>query len=133
MFAALLTTLLPALVPAAVDGVRGLANKLLGGDQMKPANFEDYVKLEELGIKKLEALAKLDAPAGNISVWVANLRASCRYIMGYIIIIAYFVLRLLEGYGYIEAGSSQEAGQLAQVVFGFLFGDRMWRHLKQPK
>jgi len=133
MIAALLTTLLPALVPAAVDGVRGLANKLLGGEQMKPANFADYIKMEEMGIAKLKALAELDKPTGNISVWVANLRASCRYIMGYLIIAAWLILKLLEGYGYIAEGSSQEAGDLARVVFGFLFGDRMWRHLKSPK
>ena len=132
MFATLLATILPALIPAAVDGVKGLANKLLGGAQMKPANFADYIKLEEMGIKKLEALAKLDKPSDNISVWVANLRASCRYVMGYIIILAWFTLRILEGYGYIEVGSSQEAGDLARVVFGFLFGDRMWRSLKKP-
>ena len=128
MLTLLLTTLLPALIPAGVDIVKGAANKFFGGAQAEPANFADYIELRKLDIQKLQTLAELDKAPQNISIWVANLRASSRYVLAFIIIIAWFVLRLMEGLGYLSVGSSAEAGQLASIVFFFLFGDRMNQH-----
>lgn len=132
MLATLLTTILPALVPAGVDIIKGAANRLLGGSQMQPSNFEEYVKLEELGIKRLQAIAELDKPASNISVWVANLRASCRYIAVYAIIGIWAIFGALSMFDFIPGDSQivQDTGELARVAFSFLFGDRMYRFYK---
>jgi len=77
---ALLTFLLPALVPALTDGIRGLVAKVTGGAGQRPANIAERVQLMEAETARLQALAALDAPVGSPSQWVVDMRASYRYI-----------------------------------------------------
>lgn len=126
----LLTTVVPALVPAAVDGVKGAINHFAGGAQAKPGNFQEWLEYIKAMTERAKVLAELDKPASNISQWVADLRASARYIMGFFIIASWVVLRTLEGTGHLAVGSSAEAGDLARMVFAFLYGDRMWHKIK---
>ena len=82
--------------------------------------------------ERLKAVAELDRPAGEISRWVADLRASFRYALAGLIIAA------ATGIGVYVAAT--EPGlrkvvflaftEMAGSAFSFVFGDRMYRHLK---
>ena len=128
----LLTTVVPALLPAAVDGVKGAINHFSGGSQMKPANFQEWIEYSKASVERMRALSELDKPVGAISQWVSDLRASTRYIMVYIILIVWGVTGVAEAYAVIPAGSEfmEESSRMARVAFSFLFGDRMYHKLK---
>lgn len=118
----ILSLVVPALIPAVADGLRGVFNKLTGNAGAKPANVEEQIKLMAAENERLKALAELDRPAENISSWVADLRASFRYIAGGLIIVSavstlYFNADLLV---------QDAVWNLAGSVFAFLFGDRMY-------
>jgi hypothetical protein len=86
----------------------------------------------EAEAKKLAALAALDRPVGNISNWVADLRASFRYLAAGIIIIATIVAIFAQGAGLpIDVTLLDALLQLSGSVFSFIFGDRLYFHLKQ--
>lgn len=125
---ALLATLLPALVPAAVDGVKGLINKWTGG-VATPQTVDDVVKLGQLEIDRIKALAALDAPGANCSPWVADLRGSARYIAVGIILVWGVVIQLPAIHAAPE--TVLNAQQLMASAFSFLFGDRIYFNLKR--
>lgn len=76
---AFLTYVFPALLPALTDGLRGVIAKLTGGAGGQPQNMQERVALMQAETSRLEALAKLDAPVGDPSKWVVNIRAVFRY------------------------------------------------------
>ncbi len=51
-------SLIPALLPVATDGIRGIFNKLTGSVTAKPANVGEVVTLMHVETKRLEALAR---------------------------------------------------------------------------
>lgn len=127
-----LSMILPALVPAVADGIKGLMRRWSGGDPAEPQNAEERISLMEAETERLKAMAELDRPAGEISRWVADLRASFRYVLAGLIIA-----------GAVGVGiyvSAADAGlrkvvllafmDMAGSAFSFVFGDRMYRHLK---
>ena len=125
---ALLPTLLSALVPVAADGVRGIFAWLTGSEGAKPQNVQEAISLMQAEAQKLDALARLDAPAGPISPWVADLRASFRYIGAALVLVPLpfmaawaMVVATDQAFFLLEMYSAQIAGP----VWGFLFGDRM--------
>jgi len=121
----LLSTVLPALLPALSDGVRGLVGKFTGGAGANPQNVDEVIKLQEAETQRLEALAKLDSVGGGVSPWVANLRASSRYIAVWVALAQWpIVLWLVPEY-------ADTGAQFAQSAFFFLFGDRVYLHLKR--
>ncbi len=130
MIATLLTTLLPALIPAGIDIVKGVTNHFIGGDLSKPTNHAEWVEVQKAQTERLRVIAELDKPAANISRWVADLRASSRYIMVFLIFIAWAVLQGLEGGGVIAEGYAATSADFARSAFFFLFGDRVYRHVK---
>src|SRR4030066_1623754 len=85
---ALLALLLPALVPVASDAVRGIISKFTGGAGAIPQNVDEEIRLMNAKTENLKALADLDRPAGNISQWVADLRASFRYVAAGLLIVS---------------------------------------------
>ena len=128
----LLALLLPALVPAVVDGFRSVVGWLFGSSGAQPQNVEDAIKLMQAEVEKLKALAELDRPASNISQWVADLRASFRYLAAAIIILSTMGLIVAKGMGLaVDDGVIDILLQLSGSVFSFLFGDRVLLHLKQ--
>lgn len=141
MEATLISLILPALLPAVTDGLKGLAQKLFGGT--KPVNVDDQVKLMQAEVAKLQALAALDAPSGNISQWVADLRAAFRYISAALIIIgtlglvfAYFGMNYLDATNAPTLRANLEPIldillQMSSSVFAFMFGDRMYLSLRK--
>lgn len=123
----LLAMLLPSLIPAGIDLVKSLAGRLIG--DVKPATVADKVKLMEAETAKLQALAALDAPAGQVSEWVADLRASFRYLAAGIIIIATLIMCFVPNNAVI-LGVLLE---MSSSVFAFMFGDRVYLKLKNGK
>jgi len=133
----LLALILPSLIPAGLDAVKGLFSaaqrKWLG------LTVEEEIKLEEATVKRLTALAELDNPYGTPSLWVVNLRASSRYIMAGLSILAGIGL----GYAILfhNVNLDEEAKTFAMatsmdligIPFSFIFGERLWAGMKGTK
>ena len=81
----LLTTLLSALLPVGVEGIKQIITTKMGG--VKPTTIAEQLQIDDSEIKKLQAVAALDNPGGTPSQWVVDLRASSRYIAAGIVII----------------------------------------------
>ena len=124
----ILETLIPALLPAAADGVRGLFNRLTGGAGAKPANVSEVVTLMEADTNRLKVVAEIDK-AGNISQWVANIRALQRPVASTGIIAGYLVAVITGADADVTLGLSQ----YAQMVTFYLFGDRTYSYFKKGK
>ena len=84
----LFNLILPALVPAFTDGVRGLFAKFTGGAGGQPQNMQERISLIQAETEKLKALADLDTPNGEPSKWIIDLRASYRYVIITFILLA---------------------------------------------
>jgi hypothetical protein len=119
---ALLSMIIPALIPMFSDTVRGIVNKLTGGSGAKPANVAEAIQLMDAETKRLEAVAKLDAPPANISKWVGDLRASTRYIIAIIVVLNAVATVYVPG---LQEEYVDMSITLAGSVWSFLFGERM--------
>ena len=126
---ALLGLLLPALVPVASDAIRGVVARLTGGAGAKPQSVDEAIRMMEAETAKLTALAELDRPAGNISQWVADLRASFRYIAAGVIILAAVVTLFVP----TSVELVDIVWQAAGSVWAFIFGDRAYQYIKKGK
>ena len=130
----LLALLLPSLIPVVADGVRNLFGWLFGGSGAKPQNVEEAIKLMAAETSKLEAIAKLDAPAPNISPWVADLRGSFRYLAAAMIILGTFGFIAAKSTGLAVDDTVIDARlQMSGSVFSFMFGDRLYLSLRGKK
>ena len=116
----LLTTLLSALIPVGVEGIKQAITTKLGG--VKATTVEEQLKLDEQDIKRMQAVAALDNPGGTPSQWVVDLRGASRYVMAGVVIgsgvLALFVPDLP-----MEVKAVAYEG--ANIAFGFLFGQRI--------
>ena len=131
---ALLALILPSLIPAGLDAVKGL----FGAAQRKwlGLTVDEEIKLDEAAVAKLEAVAKLDNPYGVPSQWVVDLRASSRYIMAGVAILAGIGL----GYGVLYDDGKYAPEEMAFLMatsldligipFSFIFGERLWKGMK---
>lgn len=116
----IIESLIGALVPVGVEGVKQLIARFSGG--VKALTVDEQIKLDQNEIERLKALAALDAPAGTPSQWVIDLRASSRY-LGALITIAVGLLTLFIPNTPKEV---QVIGlEAANIAFGFLFGTRI--------
>ena len=123
-------TILTAFIPMLTDGARGLVNKWTGGAGAKPANTEEAINLIDADIRKMEAIAKLDAVQGNVSMWVNNIRALQRPLAAAIVLISWGIV--LGVYGDADIGTSINiVSNLASSVIFYLFGDRTYMHFKK--
>jgi hypothetical protein len=122
----ILELLLPAILPAAMDGVKNL----LGGISRRIGGLsvEDQLKIETAGIEKLKALADLDTPVGTPSQWVVDLRASFRYIAAGVSILTGSALMF-----YNPLVAEGIAEYLIGAPFAFIFGERMYLGLRGTK
>lgn len=119
------TLILPAILPAAMDALKNLfsgISRKVGG-----LSIEDQLKLQTADIQKLEALAKLDNPAGTPSQWVIDLRASFRYVGAGLSIIGGLTLM------YFHPTMVDLGAQLVSAPFAFIFGERMYFGLTGKK
>lgn len=116
----LLTTLLSALIPVGVEGLKQVIVTKMGG--VKAATVAEQIQIDESEIKKLQAVAALDNPGGTPSQWVIDLRASARYIMAGIVISSGVGAMFVPELPMEVKALSFEA---ANIAFGFLFGSRI--------
>jgi hypothetical protein len=121
----ILETIIGALVPVGVEGIKQLISNFSGG--VKPTTIAEQIQLNNADIERLKALAELDKPVGQPSQWVVDLRASSRYI-GALITIAVGLSTL-----YIEMPQQVQVIGLeaANIAFGFLFGTRVMANFKK--
>ena len=121
----IIESIIGALVPVGVEGIKQIINRFTGG--VKPTTVAEQVELERIDIERIEAIAKLDAPAGTPSQWVIDLRASARYI-GALFVIAVGIGTLFLN---VPADIQRIGIEAANIAFGFLFGSRIMANLKR--
>ena len=73
------TTIVPMLIPALSDGLRGVFAKITGGAGGSPQNVNERIQLMDADTNRLKALAEIDKPDGQTSQWVTDFRAMFRY------------------------------------------------------
>jgi len=121
----ILETIIGALVPVGVEGIKQLIGKFTGG--VKPITIDEQIRLDQSEINRIEALAKLDNPYGTPSQWVVDLRASSRYLGALTVIAVGLSTLFLPVDPYV-----QRIGlEAANIAFGFLFGSRIMANLKK--
>lgn len=116
-------TILAALVPVAIEGVKQAGARWFGG--VRATTVDEQIKLDNNEIEKIKALAELDKPVGSPSQWVVDLRASCRYI-GALAVIGVGVGSLFMP---VDKSVQALALEAANIAFGFLFGTRIVSNL----
>ncbi len=116
----ILESLLGALIPIGAEALKQGVSKWIGG--VKPATIDEQIKLDQSEISRIEALAKLDAPIGQPSQWVIDLRASARYLGALAVITCGISTLYIPGIDVAIRAISLEA---ANIAFGFLFGSRI--------
>lgn len=125
----ILTMILPAFTAPIADGIKALIRKKTG------VSVDDEIKLLNANTEKLKALAAVDQPAANISGWVADLRASFRYICAGVIVLSAVVLA---SYACATSPEMRPAVvgaflELTGAAFSFIFGERMYLGLTGKK
>ena len=121
----ILETILAALVPVGVEGIKQVISKFTGG--VRPASVEEQIRLNDSEVNKLNAIAAMDNPFGTPSQWVVDLRAASRYI-GALLVIAVGVTSIYLPVDDYTKGIALEA---ANIAFGFLFGSRIMANLQK--
>lgn len=122
----LLTTLLSALVPVGVEGIKQVITAKVGG--VKPTTVAEQIQLDEQDIKRLNAVAALDNPGGTPSQWVIDLRGSARYLAAFVVILSGVGATFITG---LDPSVQALGLEGANVAFGFLFGQRIVTNFKK--
>ena len=127
----LLNMIVPALIPAFADGIRGIFSWISGGRGAQPQNVDEQIKLMQAETERLRAVSELDKPVGDISRWVANLRASFRYIAAGLVLISGMAL---VGLTVLDPGAEEFTqwylNYIVAPVWSFIFGERMLAHVR---
>jgi hypothetical protein len=122
----LLTTLLSALVPVGVEGIKQVIIAKAGG--VKPTTVAEQIQLDEQDIKRMQTIAALDNPGGTPSQWVVDLRGSARYIAAFGVIFGGITLALISS---VPEAVKIVGLEAANIAFGFLFGQRIVANYKK--
>lgn len=122
----LLTTLLSALVPVGVEGIKQVITAKVGG--VKPTTVAEQIELDNQDIKRLNALVALDNPGGTPSQWVVDLRASARYLASFVVILGGIGVAFIPQ---IDPAIKLIGLEGANIAFGFLFGQRIVANYKK--
>lgn len=120
----ILETVIAALVPVGVEGLKRLIDRFSGG--VRPTTVDEEIKLLDADIKRLEAIAALDNPYGSPSQWVVDLRAASRYVAAIVVILAGTCTFYVPG---VSEAALTLATEAVSIVFGFLFGTRILSNL----
>lgn len=119
-------TLIALFGPLIKSGGQALINKFSKGDQYKPANLEDAIKLMQAETEQLKARMAV-ADTQEVSYpWVAAIIKLQRPIVVYGTISGFMLLTLF-GLGTPEA--SKVLADLSAMVIFWLFGERTLLHL----
>lgn len=122
----LFETIISALVPVGIEGVKQAAAKWLG-TRPKAMTVDEQLKLDNAEVERMRVIAELDKPIGNPSQWVVDLRSSARYV-GALSVIAVGIGSL-----FIDVSPAVQtvALEAANIAFGFLFGSRIVSSFKR--
>jgi hypothetical protein len=112
-------TILTALLPAAADGVKTVINHFFG-NKGNPQTVDDVVKLNDSEVSRLQALAALDKPTGEVHKWVNDVRAMQRPVAVLVAVV-----------GFVAYPESTMWANLASSAVFYTFGDRGYMYLKQ--
>jgi len=121
----LLTTLLSALIPVGVEGLKQGLSALTGG--VKPTTVAEQIQLDEQDIRRLGAVAALDNPGGTPSQWVVDLRGSARYLAAFCVILGGVGM----AFSTVDVAIKTIGLEGANIAFGFLFGQRIVTNYKK--
>jgi len=128
--AAILATILPALIPSVIGMFKDLFGKFAGIDPAAPKSVDDTIKLMTADTEKLKALAELDKPCGQPSQWVVDLRASFRYIAVAFVIVSTVIFNFIPDRFY-NAQTDAFMRQICGSAVFFILGDRVNLALKK--
>jgi hypothetical protein len=128
MLGSIAALVLPALVPAFSDGVRGLVAKLTGGAGGTPQNMKERIELMQAETERLKALAQLDTPVSEPSKWITDLRASYRYVIISIILIATLVVVYSPS---VPEGIVLIFLDMTGACMSFIIGERLYLNLRK--
>lgn len=121
----ILSTILAALVPVGVEGIKQAMTRWMGG--VRATSIAEQIELDKNEIERLRALAELDKPEGTPSQWVIDLRASARYVGALLCIAVGIGSLFIPGISIPVQALALEA---ANIAFGFLFGARIVANFK---
>jgi len=124
----LISLILPALVPAFTDGVRGIFAKLTGGAGGQPQNMQERISLIQAETERLKALAQLDTPNGEPSKWIIDLRACYRYIIVSFILIATIAVIYSPS---VPTAVVSVFLDMTGACMSFIIGERMYLAIKK--
>ena len=122
------SVLFPALIPALTDGVRGIFAKFTGGAGGTPQNVSERIQLMQAETARLSALAEIDKPVGEPSLWVNNLRSSFRYLA---IIVIWFATIGAVFTPTVPEGITLIMLDLSGACMSFVIGERMYLTLRK--
>ena len=109
-------TILAALGPLAVDLGKSLISRFIAPDTFKPANIDEYVKMQEINLSMFNAMNS--AGGANPSYpWVEAVVRLMRPAVAVIVLGVW-------SYSRISGASSQEIDNFAAAIGFYLFGDR---------
>lgn len=121
-----LTLILPSLVPAITDGLRGVIGKFTGNAGAAPQNVAEAIQLMEAQTKRVQALAELDKLPDGAATWVINLRGSFRYVVTGGIVAA----TIAGTYAGVNAVFLALLYDLSGASMSFIIGERMYINLR---
>ena len=124
----LLSLILPAVVPALTDGVRGIFAKFTGGAGGTPQNVDERIKLMVAETDRLKALADIDKPSGEPHQWVTDVRAIFRYAAITLIWLATIVAIFTPT---VDTSITLMLLDLSGACMSFVIGERMYLSLKK--
>ena len=114
-------TLVALIGPLIKSGGQALINKFAKGEQYKPANVDDAIKLMQAETEALKARILVADTNEPSYPWVAALVKLQRPVIVYGTISGYMIMSLW-GLGTPEA--AKMVGELATIVIFWLFGER---------
>jgi len=120
-------TLVALFGPLIKSGGQALINKFAKGEQYKPANVDDAIKLMEAETKQLEARGKVGDTEGEALPWVTSVIKLQRPIIVYGTITGFMIMSL------IDLGTPEDKkmiSEMATMVIFWLFGERTMMRLK---
>lgn len=121
-------TIFAALIPPVIDAVKSIVAKKTDG-RPPVANAAEYAQLVEADIKRLQAIAELDKPAGPVSQWVNNVRAMQRPPVVFMVLGAWVLCAV--GIVATLPENFKLVSDMAGAIFFYLFGDRVNAHWKK--
>lgn len=112
-------TILPSVIPALMDILKKATDRIISG---RKVSVDEEIKLIQAETERLKTLAELDRPAGEISRWVADFRASFRYVFC-LLILLFTSLFVITG---VDKDITNAFIDLTSGVIFFLIGHRTY-------